>query len=135
MQENYTADFNHDGWLEKVFERQKAVKPTEPKKYRRNFIQRAFKSLTPHHSKSDVPTKKDLVDEFSYKDELHEYIAESSANLRYGYAEEEPLNTSDEDTSDEDSSPRNAELSHSGPPGWCACGWPPCAFHQLGIQA
>ncbi|EGZ11697.1 hypothetical protein PHYSODRAFT_516405 [Phytophthora sojae] len=96
----------HDGWLEKVFERQEAAEPTKAKS---NFIQRTLKSLTPHQSKVDVVTaKKDSYDEHSYKEELQKYIAESSANLRYD--DEEPLNSSDEDTSDEDISPRNAEI-------------------------
>lgn len=103
------TDFCHDSWLEKVFERQEAIKPTEP----RNFIQRTLKTLTPHLSKDQVTAKRDSYDEHSYKEELQKFIAESSANLRC--EDHEPLNSSDEDTSDEDASPRNAQAIDFSP--------------------
>ncbi|GMF64724.1 unnamed protein product [Phytophthora lilii] len=66
-----------------------------------------------HSSKDEKDSVREEYDETSYKEELQKYIAESSANLRY--VDDEPLDSSDEDTSDEDSdpvsiSPRNAEI-------------------------
>ncbi|KAG6583098.1 Palmitoyltransferase ZDHHC17 [Phytophthora cinnamomi] len=102
------TNFCDDGWLEKVFERQEAVKVADSKKHKNSFIQRTLKSLTHHHSKDEMHVKKNSYDEHSYQEELQRYIAESSANLHYDG--DGPLNSSDEDTSDEDLSPRNAEV-------------------------
>ncbi|OWZ19041.1 hypothetical protein PHMEG_0006765 [Phytophthora megakarya] len=102
----------HDGWLEKVFDRQESVKTTEPKKHKhkQNFIQRAFKSLK-HNKKKEI--KESVDNENCYNEELQQYIAEATANLHYD--DDEPMYDSDEDTSDEDCdpasiSPRNAEI-------------------------
>ncbi|KAG7388400.1 hypothetical protein PHYPSEUDO_012608 [Phytophthora pseudosyringae] len=109
------TDFCQDGCLEKVFDRQDSVKAAEPKrKHKQSFIRRTLKSLTRHQRKEEESNDtKDRYDEHSYKQELQQYIAESSANLCYD--DDETLDSSDEDTSDEDSdpvsiSPRNAEI-------------------------
>ncbi|KAE8913816.1 hypothetical protein PF005_g15350 [Phytophthora fragariae] len=100
---NCITDFCHDSWLEKVFERQEAIKPAE----------RTLKTLTPHPGKDQVIAKRDSYDEHSYKEELQKFIAESTANLHC--EDHEPLNSSDEDTSDEDASPRNAQAIDFSP--------------------
>eukprot|EP00644_Phytophthora_capsici_P015095 jgi/Phyca11/127683/e_gw1.71.171.1 len=96
--------FCEDGWLEKVLDRQDDA---ERKKRKQNFIQRTLGSLTHHSSKKE---DKNSYNEVSYQDELRQYIAESSANLRYD--DNEPLDSSDEETSEEEVSisPRNAEI-------------------------
>ncbi|POM63018.1 hypothetical protein PHPALM_27749 [Phytophthora palmivora] len=101
-----------DGWLEKAFDRQEDVKTSEPKKHKQNFIQRVFDTLTHHNSKKETKGSIDAYDENCYNEELQQYIAEATANLRYDDA---LLDSSDEETSDEDcdpvsTSPRNAEI-------------------------
>jgi hypothetical protein len=111
--EDCATNFCQDNWLEKVFDRQDGMKAAKTHKHKHNFIQRTLESMTHYHSKGGNKHGKNAHDDPSYKEELQQYIAESTANLRYG--DDELLGSSDEDTSDGDSeplsiSPRNAEI-------------------------